>query len=222
VSLFTGVFFDLDGTLADTAPDLAFALNALLAEHGRAAMPFAAIRPHVSHGATALVRLGFAITPETPEFNPLRERLLEIYQANLVRESRLFPGMEAVLQTLERQNIKWGVVTNKPGWLTRPLLQQLGIHDRAATVVSGDSAARRKPDPEPMFLACREAGVAAEQCLYVGDAERDIEAGRRAGMRTLVALFGYIEANASPQSWGADGYIHEPTEILRWLTPQVP
>lgn len=212
-----GVLFDLDGTLADTAPDLAYALNTLRGEQGIPPLTFADIRPHVSHGAAALVKLGFDITPQSPHFASLRQRLLEIYETHLARETRLFPGMEEVLAALESRAIKWGVVTNKPAWLTKPLLQQLGILERAATVVSGDTTERKKPHPEPMFHAAKEAGLRAEECLYVGDAHRDIEAGLRAGMCTLVAMFGYIGDDDAPHTWGAHGMIRSPREILRWL-----
>lgn len=211
------VLFDLDGTLADTAPDLAFALNHLRGEHGIPPLTFAEIRPHVSHGAAALVKLGFDAAPDSPRFPALRQRLLDIYECHLTRETRLFAGMEEVLATLERRGVKWGVVTNKPAWLTKPLLQQLGLLERAATVVSGDTTARKKPYPDPMFHAAKEAGLRAQECLYVGDAHRDIEAGLRAGMRTLVALFGYIGMDDQPHTWGADGMVGSPTDILHWL-----
>jgi len=211
------VLFDLDGTLADTAPDLAFALNRLLEEQGRAPLPFETIRPVVSHGGIALIKLGFRITPEDPGFAPLRERLLEIYRGNLTRGTRLFPGMDELLNTLEESGRRWGVVTNKPSWLTEPLLEELGIAHRAAAVVSGDTLAERKPHPAPLLLACRQAECQPGQCIYVGDAERDIQAGRNAGMTTLVALFGYIGEQDRPESWGADGMVSDPREISSWL-----
>jgi phosphoglycolate phosphatase len=211
------VLFDLDGTLADTAPDLAYALNALLREQGRAPLPFEVIRPAVSHGATALVKLGFSLDPAEPLFAALRERLLSLYQQHLARETRLFPGMPELLVELERRGLHWGVVTNKPAFLTQPLMAALGLHARAACIVCGDTTANKKPHPEPMLHACRLAGSTAEQCLFVGDAERDIRAGRTAGMATLVALFGYISPEDQPQSWGADGLITEPAAVLPWL-----
>ena len=210
------VLFDLDGTLADTAPDLAHALNTLLAEEGRAKLPYDTIRPQVSHGAGALVRLGFGGVTDA-EFERLRQRFLALYAENLVRGTRLFPGMEKLLSELRHRGLNWGIVTNKSASLTEPLVTQLGLPWPPASVVSGDSTANRKPHPEPMLLACTQAGSQPAQCLYVGDAERDIEAGRRAGMRTLVALFGYISQDETPQHWGADGMIHHPHEILDWL-----
>lgn len=211
------VLFDLDGTLADTAPDLAHALNAVLREQGRAALPFSSIRPVVSHGGIALIKHGFGIEESAAEFQPLRQRLLTIYRENIARETRLFDGMERLLQQLEWRGLNWGVVTNKPGWLTEPLLQALGIRQRAATVVSGDTLPQRKPHPAPMLLACEQTGSQAAECLYVGDARRDIEAGKNAGMPTLVALFGYLGEDDAPEEWLADGMINTPLEILDWL-----
>lgn len=211
------VLFDLDGTLADTAPDLAYALNGLLEEQGRASLPYESIRPVVSHGATALVRLGFDLDPAAPGFAALRDRLLALYQQHLARETRLFPGMPALLAELERRGINWGVVTNKPAFLTQPLMAALNLHARAVCIVCGDTTANKKPHPEPMLHACRLAGSDAAHCLFVGDAERDIRAGRAAGMRTLVALFGYIAPQDRPETWGADGMIDEPAGVLPWL-----
>ncbi|MDA1108015.1 MAG: phosphoglycolate phosphatase [Proteobacteria bacterium] len=212
------VLFDLDGTLADTAPDLAFALNAVLQEQDRAPLPFETIRPVVSHGGTALIRLGFEIEPGTAAFESLRLRLLDIYRDHLAQHTRLFPGIEELLGAIEQRGMNWGVVTNKPAWLTDPLLEQIGLSERAACVVSGDTVAERKPHPAPMLHACQLAGSEAHQCLYIGDAARDIEAGRRAGMKTLVALFGYIGEDEQPDSWGADGMIAHPADLLDWIT----
>ncbi len=210
------VLFDLDGTLADTAPDLAYTLNTLLVEEGRAALAYETIRPEVSHGAGALVRLGFGSVTDM-EFERLRSRFLVLYAENLVRETRLFPGMPELLTEIKRRGLNWGIVTNKSAFLTEPLVTQLGLPWPPASIVSGDSTNNRKPHPEPMLLACTQAGSQPAQCLYVGDAERDIEAGRRAGMRTLVALFGYISKEERPEHWGADGLIHTPREVLDWL-----
>lgn len=211
------VLFDLDGTLADTAPDLAYALNTLLSEHGRAPLPYETIRPAASHGAAALIELGFGIPRDTQKFAPLRERFLEIYRAHLTRETRLFPGMEETLSSLAARGLRWGIVTNKPAFLTEPLIEQLGLAGEAVCVVSGDTTRNRKPHPEPMLHACRLAGSRPDECLYIGDAERDIEAGRTAGMKTLVALFGYIGDQDRPEAWGADGMIRTPQDIFAWL-----
>lgn len=214
------VLFDLDGTLADTAPDLAYALNQTLRQQGRDELPFETIRPHVSHGGIALIRLGFGLAPGDPGFEALRRRFLEIYLANLARETRLFPGMDEVLSRLEAQRIPWGVVTNKPAWLTDPLMRQLALADRAAAIVSGDTLSNRKPHPDPILHACRTAAVPAADTLYIGDAERDIEAGNRAGTTTLAALFGYIGDQDDPAEWRADGLISSPEELLQWVLPE--
>ena len=213
----TTVLFDLDGTLADTGPDLANALNKVLAEQHQPTLPYDRIRPHVSHGANAMLKLGFGLEPDHDHFPPLRERFLAIYHDNIARHTRLFPGMDTVLDTLEARQLRWGVVTNKPGWLTEPLMRELGLAQRAACIVSGDTTTHRKPHPEPMLYACRITASRAPQCLYVGDARRDIEAGRRAGMATLAALFGYIGDDDPPEQWGADDMIEHPEQILEWL-----
>lgn len=211
------VLFDLDGTLADTAPDLAYALNVLLQERGRAALAYDIIRPEASHGARALIQLGFGLAPGDTDFEGLRARFLAIYGANLMRETRLFPGMAELLALLPGRGLNWGIVTNKPKALTDPLVAQLAIIPPAVCVVSGDTTAHSKPHPAPLLHACRQAGSVPAQCLYIGDAERDMEAGRAAGMQTLVALFGYIRAGDRPECWGADGLVHHPREILHWL-----
>lgn len=215
------VLFDLDGTLADTAPDLADALNAVRLQRGLNALSFDVIRPIVSHGANALIYLGFELSPGDEGFDLIRQQLLDHYHDNIANKTRLFPGMEAVLDHLEAAGLNWGVVTNKPSWLTQPLMRELGLHERAACIVSGDTTAKRKPDPEPMWFACQMAGSRHHDCLYIGDAERDIVAGRRAGMKTLVALFGYISEHEDPNQWGADGMIEQAEEILAWLGRKV-
>ncbi len=216
------VLFDLDGTLLDTAPDLAYALNRLLEEQGCEPVAYDQIRPQVSHGGTALVKLGFGLEPSDKSFARLRQRLLDIYRANVARRTRLFPGMETVLTAIEHLGLNWGVVTNKPAWLTDPLLEALNLTSRAACVVSGDTTGNSKPHPEPMLHACDRAGSPPQESLYVGDAPRDIEAGRNAGLRTVVALFGYLGPDAQPETWGADGSIARPEDLLDWLSPEQP
>jgi len=211
------VLFDLDGTLADTAPDLAHALNLLLQEEQRSPMPYDMIRPEVSHGSPALVKLGFGLARGDADYVRIRQRLLDIYSENLCRETHLFPGMHELLSALRERGINWGIVTNKPAFLTEPLVTQLGLGDDVACVVSGDTTNNRKPHPEPMLHACRLAGSLPQECVYVGDAERDIRAGKDAGMYTLVALFGYIGENESPDTWGADSMVKSPMEIFDWL-----
>lgn len=211
------MLFDLDGTLADTAPDMAQALNLLLKEKDYQPLPFDTIRPWVSHGGLALVRLGFGEERGDVKLENLRQRFLEIYAENLCRETRLFPGIPQLLAILSKNGFNWGVVTNKPGYLTEPLVAQLTIQPPPACIVSGDTTTNRKPHPEPMLLACKQAGSDPHECLYVGDAERDIHAGKQAGMKTLVALFGYITDSEDPETWGADGMIRAPMEVFDWL-----
>ena len=211
------VLFDLDGTLLDTAPDLAQALNAVLTENNRATLPYEAIRPVVSHGGIALIELGFELEQSDPSFDPLRQRLLEIYRENISRLTRPFPGITELLEKLEKRGLGWGVVTNKPGWLTDPLLKDLDLYERAVAVVSGDTLDERKPHPAPMLYACELADSEPGQCVYIGDAQRDIEAGINAGMHTLVALFGYLQEQDDPRNWQADDMIETPMELLTWL-----
>lgn len=211
------ILFDLDGTLADTAPDLALALNTLRAQEGLTPLPDEPIRLAVSNGSNALVRLGFDIPPGEPRFTALRERLLDLYQGHIASRTRLFPGMEGVLAALEQRGLCWGVVTNKPAFLTDPLMRELGLDARAACIISGDSTTHGKPHPAPLLLACEQVGIAPAESLYVGDAERDVEAGRRAGMHTLVALFGYIPPRVDPAHWSADAMIETPGQLLDWL-----
>jgi len=212
------VLFDLDGTLLDTAPDMARALNRLRQEHDLPALPFADIRPVVSHGSPALIELGFALAPDDPAAAPLRQRFLDLYAPASVVDTTLFAGMEAVLDHLEAQNMLWGVVTNKPGWLTEPIIKALALWQRAACVVSGDTTPRRKPDPDSLLHACRLLDLTPAQCVYIGDAERDIQAGKRAGMRTLAVRFGYLHPAEDPTCWQADEVIDTPAELLAWLS----
>jgi len=213
------VLLDLDGTFADTAPDLGHALNRLLAERGRPALPFPLIRPHASHGSQGLIRLGFGLGPGDEGYETLRLRYLEIYAANLTRATLPFPGMLDLVERLEERATPWGIVTNKPAWLTGPLMETLGLSERAACIVSGDTTAHAKPHPAPLLHACRLIGREPGDCWYVGDSERDVAAGLAAGTGTLVALFGYLGSEDNPTAWGADGMVREPLEILRWLGP---
>jgi N-acetyl-D-muramate 6-phosphate phosphatase len=208
--------FDLDGTLLDTAPDIATAMNALLREQSRPELAFGSIRPHVSHGSVAVVKAGFADVSEV-EFERLRLRFLDLYRESVAVATRLFPGFEATLESLERARIPWGVVTNKPGWLTDPLLDALDLSRRAGCVISGDSMPERKPHPRPLLVAAGLLNVAAEHCVYVGDALRDIKAARAAGMLALGASFGYIGPDDQPETWCADGWLSAPEELLNWF-----
>ncbi|MDM8559935.1 HAD-IA family hydrolase [Candidatus Parabeggiatoa sp. HSG14] len=212
------VLFDLDGTLLDTAPDLAFATNTLLVEQQREPLPFEQIRPWVSHGSMILIKKSFNLSDDDPAIKPLQERFLTIYSTHLADQTRLFSGMGEVLETLEKKGMQWGVVTNKPAWLTEPLLQKLNLTNRSVCNISGDTLPQRKPDPAQLLYACQLAQSTPEQSIYVGDALRDIEAGQRAGMRTLIALYGYIEAQETPTQWGATGILQKPLDLLSWLT----
>ncbi|MDH5357871.1 MAG: phosphoglycolate phosphatase [Gammaproteobacteria bacterium] len=213
----SAILFDLDGTLVDTAPDLAFALNTLLQEQGQQPLPFEQIRPVASHGSPGLLDLGFGLTPNHPEYTALQQRFLELYQENIARETALFEGMREVIEQLEDANIAWGIITNKPAFLTEPLLIALGLIDRAACVVSGDTTAYSKPHPAPMLHACELIKLSPEACIYIGDAERDIEAAKNANMQSILARYGYLGSQDDPESWQADAIIDHPREILQWI-----
>jgi 2-phosphoglycolate phosphatase len=212
----SALLLDLDGTLLDTAPDMGGALNLLLEENGCAPLAANVIRPVVSHGSARLVTLGFP-TATGDEYERLRLRFLEIYALNLASGTRLFPGAGTLLAELERLGLPWGIVTNKPGWLTDPLLEALELGRRAACVVSGDTLAQRKPHPMQLLHAARAIGVPPARCVYAGDAERDIQAGRAAGMSTVVASYGYLSAEDDPLSWRPTGVVTEPMQLLEWM-----
>lgn len=215
-----GLLFDLDGTLVDTAPDLVAVLNRLLAEKGRPPMPYAVARNEVSNGALGLIRFGFgagtgaALTAEQTE--SLRTRFIEIYARDVCCNSRLFMEIDLLFK-VEHYSRSWGIVTNKPQGLTMPLLEQLGIAPPSGCIVSGDTLKERKPHPAPLVLAARRLGLAPSDCVYVGDAPRDIEAGRAAGMRTVAALWGYIRPAEDAFAWGADAVVRHPRELARIL-----
>jgi phosphoglycolate phosphatase len=213
----TTVLFDLDGTLIDTAPDMAAALDRLCEEEQRPVLDYERVRPSVSNGSAALVKLAFGEDIEPAHMAYLQQRYLEIYQHNLANKSQLFEQMEQLMQELRQRDINWGVVTNKPSWLTLPLMKILGLDSEAACIVSGDTTDNRKPHPEPMFHACELAGSKPEHCMYVGDAERDIEAGNSAGMKTVIACYGYIAAGIDLSHWQADVLIDSPMELIEHL-----
>jgi phosphoglycolate phosphatase len=211
------VLFDLDGTLLDTAPDLARALNRLRQEWTMPELPFSAIRPVVSKGTAGLLKLGFSICSEDLLFHTLRARFLELYERDIASETALFNGMDDVLDWLEARSLPWGIVTNKPRWLTNALLDVIGLSGRAACVVCGDTLVQRKPDPAPLLYGSQLVGVKPECCWYIGDAEADIIAGNRAGMVTIIASFGYIGAAEKPQQWRANYIVKTPKELLDCL-----
>lgn len=212
-----GVLFDLDGTLADTAPDLGGALNRLRVESGLTEMPASELRPHTSAGARGLIGAGFGIAPDDGRYPALVERFLNIYESALCVHTRLFDGMDEVLIRLERAGLPWGVVTNKAARFTLPLMRGLGLHERAASIVSGDSVPVAKPDPAGLRLAASQMKVDPAHCIYVGDDERDIQAARASGMRSVSAAFGYLGCGRPPHEWGADHLIHHPLELLPLL-----
>ncbi len=211
------VLFDLDGTLVDTAPDLGAALNTMRKKRGLPDIPASDYRPQASHGSQGLLRIGFDIDQKHPGFESFRQEFLALYAANLTENSPLFPGMAEVLDSFDARSIKWGVVTNKPAAYTRPLLAHLGLLERAAFVVSGDTCAQAKPHPAPLLHACQLARVTVDNCLYVGDAQRDVQAANAAGMPALVALYGYLGVDDRPESWGAKGFIDAPADLLDWV-----
>jgi 2-phosphoglycolate phosphatase len=210
------LLLDLDGTLLDTAPDMAAALNVLLLEEQREALPYERIRPVVSHGSTGLIRLAFG-TLEESERQRLINRFLVIYSNALAQHTKLFEGFTPLLQQLRDHGLPWGIVTNKPAWLTDPLVATLGLTTQAACVVSGDTTRERKPHPLPLLHAAQLIGIAPANCLYVGDAERDIQSARAADMESAVALWGYIAETDEPRAWQADGMIERPEHLQPWL-----
>lgn len=212
----SAVLFDLDGTLLDTAPDMVGALNSLRLENGLAPLPFARVRAEVSHGSSRLVQAGFP-DADTERFALLQRRFLELYGARLAAETRLFEGMDEVLLALSQRGLGAGIVTNKPARLTDALLEQLGLRTRFACVVSGDTLNERKPHPLPMLHAAMLAGAAPDACIYVGDAQRDVQAAHAAGMRALVAAYGYLRPDEDWAAWGGDGSIDRPVDLLGWL-----
>ena len=211
------VLFDLDGTLADTAPDMALTVNRMLERRGRAVVPIDAVRPHVSKGARGMIGAAFGLAPDDDGFQALREEFLELYGENLCVGTRLFPGMESLLDELEATGVLWGVVTNKFERFARPLIDALGLAHRAGIVVGGDTCPRPKPFPDPLLFSAAHLGVAPMRTLYVGDDERDVQAARAAGMPVLVAGYGYLGDGAPPILWGADGIVESAPAIGAWM-----
>lgn len=211
------VLFDLDGTLIDTAPDFILCLNQLRQQHGLPNLPADDIRPSVSNGARAMIRVGFGLEPEHPDYLARHTAFLDLYEAGVAIETRLFEGMDTLLQSLEARNIPWGIVTNKPARFASPLIQALGLAERCASLICPDHVAQRKPDPEPLFLACQQIGADPARAIYVGDHERDIEAGRNAGMKTIAVRYGYIEAPEAVDLWQADIVANTVTDLAKLL-----
>ena len=210
---FKGLLFDLDGTLLDTAPDFITALNKQLRLHDRQPLPDNAIRTSVTNGSVGLIQSGFKIDPDHSEFEALREEFLELYFANLADQTALFEGMQLVLDECLVREIPWGVVTNKPWRYTESAMVQLGLMESAATVICPDHVTQPKPHPEAILLACSEISLASDDCLYVGDHVRDIEAGRAAGTRNIAAAWGYIEQGVDIISWRADWVVERSEQL---------
>lgn len=212
------VLFDLDGTFADTAPDLGQALNELLAAYGKPSLPLEQVRKVASSGARGMLGVGFGIAPGAPEYERLAAEFLDLYERDICRHTRLFPGIEELLAEIERRGLQWGIVTNKAERFTFPLLRLLGLERRAACVVCGDSTPFRKPHPGPLLAAAATMGVEPAQCIYLGDDERDMIAGRAAGMRVAVAEYGYLGLGNPPELWTADLRVRDPREMLGAIT----
>lgn len=204
--------FDLDGTLIDTAPDMGDALNNLLVEEGLSPLPLESIRPYVSQGGLVLTQLGFAEHVDATEIEPLRLRYLQHYRDIVAENSSLFNGFEDIFEWLREQQINWGIVTNKPEWLATPLLEQLNID--SPVVICGDTLEHRKPHPLPLQIAAQRLGLECQQCIYVGDDERDVISGKAAEMKTLIAAYGYIAPQTDIHGWKADGIIQQPADLI--------
>lgn len=211
------VLFDLDGTIADTAPDLAAVANRQRQERGLAPLPLDDLRPLASHGARGLIGRALGIAPPSPEYEALRQQFYAWYDDALCVHTRLFPGVPETLAVLEQRGILWGIVTNKIRRFTDPLVAALDLQGRAACVVSGDTTAFTKPHPEPLRHAMRACGIDATAAAYVGDDRRDIESGRAAGMRTVIAAYGYLGEGPDTAAWGADLAIDQPPDLVRWI-----
>jgi len=211
------VLFDLDGTLADSAGDLAGAVNRIRRERGMADVPVASLRPHASAGARGLLGAGMGVVPGDAEYSALRDQFLAYYEARLADTTALFDGISPLLEALDARGLRWGIVTNKFARYTRPVVTALGLDARASAIVSGDTTPHPKPHPAPLLRAASMLGVDAAQCVYVGDDLRDILAGNAAGMPTIVAEYGYLGEAGCADDWPASGWIAEPLDLLNWL-----
>ncbi|WP_243748378.1 phosphoglycolate phosphatase [Roseateles toxinivorans] len=212
------VLFDLDGTLVDSAPDLAGAANQMRSIRGLADLPYAQLRPMVGTGARGMLGVALGVTPAAPDYEALKHEFLDLYESRMLQETRVFESVMGLLDALQRRSLPWAIVTNKAERFALPLTQALGLQRGAAAVIGGDTTPHAKPHPAPLLEAARRAGVAAEHCIYVGDDERDILAGRAAGMRTVAAAWGYLGQGAPIHEWGADLTIESPQALLHWLS----
>ncbi|MCK4842210.1 MAG: HAD-IA family hydrolase [Methylococcales bacterium] len=211
------VLFDLDGTLVDTAPDLMACLNQSLKSHGFDEVSCQQIKPFISYGAAVMISQSTESASEQAQAEIL-ETMLSLYQDNIAVHSRFFSGIEETLQTIESLGLKWGIITNKKERFTLPLVNAFKLDDRVACVISGDTTAHGKPHPEPMLAACQQANVKPEECVYIGDALHDIDAGKNTNMKTLAAVYGYLKPDDNPIIWGADALIDSPAQLTDWIT----
>lgn len=211
------VLFDLDGTLADTALDLGGALNTLLARHNLPTKSMDEIRTQASHGAAGLLKLGAGITPDHPDYVQWRTEYLDEYDSRYAQDTALFDGVNELIAELDKRAIKWGIITNKPMRFTDKLVPKLGFVSPPAVVVSGDTCGESKPSVKPMFHACEQIQTEPQHTVYVGDAERDIQAGRNAGIKTVLAEWGYIAPEDRTETWQPDYRIASPLDLLRLL-----
>lgn len=211
------VLFDLDGTLIDSAPDLAAAANTLRLQHGLPALPYEQLRPMVGAGARGMLGVAFGIAPGDERFDPLRESFLLLYERAMLVQTRPFAQVLELLAALEAADLAWGIVTNKATRFAVPVVKGLGLRPTAEALVCGDTTPHAKPHPEPLFEAARRLGVAPADCVYVGDDLRDVQAGRAAGMGTVIAAWGYLGLGERIQDWGADATINHPSELLNFL-----
>ncbi|MEH6576474.1 MAG: HAD-IA family hydrolase [Amphritea sp.] len=207
------VLFDLDGTLLDTAPDFHYVINQLLAEHSQQPVNYEFLRRYVSNGARAMVSAAFDLDEASAEFPTLHSRMLELYLQHLDVDTKPFPGITNLLAWLAEKDIPWGVVTNKPELYTLPVMQGLNLQPAAASVICPDHVTQKKPHPEALYLACQQLKAASHECIYIGDHQRDIEAGRRAGMMTIAATYGYIDEDEDTTLWQSDYYVSHAAEI---------
>lgn len=211
------VLFDLDGTFADTAPDLAAALNHVRASRDLPPLPLSVLRPQASHGSAGLLKVGMNVTPESPDFQALRDIFLRHYEQHICDHTQVFAGVAELIRTLEQRQLPWGIVTNKPHRYTLPLMQALGYVDRAACLISGDTCAHAKPHPAPMLKACETIGIAASEGIYLGDDKRDMQAANAVNMRGIIAQYGYVSEDVSVAYWQAYASINAPAELLNYL-----
>ena len=211
------VLFDLDGTLIDSAPDLGAAADQMRTERGLPSLPAASYRPMAGAGARGMLGVAFGITPDTPDYDTLREEFFRNYEARMTQTTYAFDGIAKLLADIEARGLLWGIVTNKSSRFTDPLTRAMPLLSGARAVVSGDTTPHSKPHPEPLFEAARRLALPPQACIYVGADERDIVAGRAAGMKTVAALYGYLGAVDATAHWGADAAIKYPHELLQWL-----